>query len=383
MSARPTGGTALITPQQAARERAQRALREEAVAQVEAERDLGALPGEWLERGGLPPDMLAQIAEAGAGVEPLELSFAQTTEAMHLVDRAESALVGWGHANLDALVGPILPGELWLIGATTGNGKSTFLHNWQAYLASGGVTSLVFPLEVTPSEYRLRLACWHLGVSYDDVMTQRWDALGASRDEVRQWLAVALDTLRKNPCVHVAPPSLISWEVLHRWVEWGVVKTGTEVVVIDHLHRLDLEATTARDYRVAMSTLARRLKELAKRLGVAVVCAVQFNRDNNPLDDYLPAQLSRIKESGSLEQEADGVLMLSRDIDPNADAGDVRAVKERRKLPPEIARPGCMVVTCRKHRRAGGRARDRSVRLNVSDKERLTPWPTDYLGRET
>lgn len=365
--------TALLSPTEAARERARAALRArfaEAKANDEA---LGLKPGEAVTAAP-PPEFLEYIQRAGTDVDPVDLAWLQSMQAYGLVTRDLSRAVSWGWEALDDLVGPLLPGEIWVVGATTGNGKSTFLHNWQAGLAARGVTSLVFPLEVEPELFRLRTACWRLNLDLDSVISHDWHALDATEEEVRTWVSIALDNLRRDPHFHVAPPRQITLDELHRWIHWGVSKCGAEVIVIDHLHRLDVVGSDAGAYRVALTRLARNLRDIARELDVMIVCAVQLNRDSSPIDDYLAPGLHRIKEASAIAEEAAGVLMLSRDIRPDVDKGTIRAVMARRVQPSEVERPGCMVVTCRKHRRRG-RARHHSVRLRVSDTERIEPWP--------
>jgi replicative DNA helicase len=375
-------GTALLTPDDAARARARTALRERIEEFRLVNHELGLRAGDAIS-GPLPADVVEHIAALGTEVDPLELALVQSYQAMHLVTRDLSRAVSWGWEPLDTLLGPMLPGELWIVGATTGNGKSTFLHNWQAGLAKRGVTTLCFPLEVEPEYFRLRTACWQLNLDLDSVVCHDWDALQATEADVRSWVAVALDDLAKNPHMHVAPPRQITLDELHRWIRWGVEKCGAEVIVIDHLHRFQVPGGDAGAFRVAMTNLARDLRDVARALDVVIVCAVQLNRDSDPLDDYTPPGSHRIKEAGAIAEEAAGVLMLSRDIRPDVDKGMLRAVRAKRMLPSEIERQGCMVVTCRKHRRRG-RARHKSVRLQVSGTERLVAW-TDaprLFGRE-
>lgn len=374
--------TALLAPDDAARARARAELRQR-IADADREcRELGLRPGEWVE-GGLPRDLIEHVHQLGTDVGPQELAAVQSVEAYGLVTRDLSRAVRWGWSALDALVGPILPGELWLVGATTGNGKSTFLHNWQAKLARSQRTTLVFPLEVEPSHFRLRTACWQVGVPLEPVVTHDWAALGATEEDARTWLAIALDDLRRDPHLHIAPSRRVTLAELRRWIAWGVEQCGAEVVVVDHVHRFELGATDAGSYRVAMTELARNLRDVARELDIAIVCAVQLNRDADPLDDYQPPGLNRIKEASALAEEATAVLMLSRDIDPQVEAADVRAVKQRRALPSAIERRGCMVLCCRKHRRRGS-ARHQAIRLHVDGNERITDWPTipRVLGRD-
>lgn len=377
-----SSGTALLSPDDASRERARHVLRERIDELATADRELGIATGDGL-LGKVPQDVLDQVERLGTDIDPIDLSLIQSIQAMELVTRDLSRSVKWGWPSLDELVGPMLPGELWLVGATTGNGKSTFLHNWQSNLAKRSVTSLCFPLEVEPAYFRLRSACWQVGIPMEPVLTHDWAALEATEEDVRTWLSVALDVLRKDPHLHVAPTRRVSMKDLHRWIHWGVKQCGAEVVVIDHLHRLEVVGEDASTYRVAMTELARELRDVARALNVVIVCAVQLNREHDPLDDYFPPMLTRIKEASAIAEEATAVLMLSRDIDPSADGAKLRAVKAKRLLPSEVERRGCMVVCCRKHRRRGS-ARHKSVRFRVSSSERIEPWnqPPTLFGEE-
>lgn len=380
--------TALVVSDREARQRARAALAERLDELRAVDQAMGLKPGEGLETGVIPPDVLEAMAgqialKAGVGVDPIELSIVQSYQALELVTRDLSCAVTWGWEPLDELMGPMLPGELWLVGATTGNGKSTFLHNLQAGLAERKVSTLCFPLEVEPEQFRLRMACWRRGMDFDAVLSHDWAALETTEQDAREALIVELAHLQRDPFLHVAPPRSITLEALHRWIQWGVTQCGADVVVVDHLHRFDVGGGSAGDYRVAMSRLARELRDLGRHLGVVIICAVQLNREKDPLDDFQPPDLYRIKEAAAIAEEAAGVVMLSRDIDPQADKTLMRAVRSRRALPSVVERKGCMVVTCRKHRRRG-RAKHHSVRLRVTDTERIVPWknPPTLFGQK-
>ncbi len=86
---------------------------------------------------------------------------------------------------------------------------------------------------------------------------------------------------------------------------------GLAVVIVDYLQLC--EAPASRENRqVEVSAISRGLKALARELGVCVLCVAQLNRQVEGRDDRRP-RMSDLRESGSIEQDADGILLLFRE----------------------------------------------------------------------
>lgn len=309
--------------------------------------------------------------------------FAAMQQAQHdaAVARGRADLSGaprWRWHDLHATVGEMLPGDLWIVGALMGNGKTAFLMSQMDAFADAGVTTLYLPLELDPADLRRRWAAWKLGLDHVAIARNHWHKLPEGAQESHE--AMMAEQAR-NPHVHFPAERRVSLGRLAWWMQHGVDQLGARIVVIDHFHRLDFGGATA-NYRVQVTETVRAVKDLAARLGIVVLASAQLNQqEQNPLDRYYPPQLRRLKESAGISEEADAVLMLSRRLATLPDHDDMALIRAGFKSERDYAKPNIMAVTCRKHRLDDAVAGDRTVQLyvdhgRVSD---LAPeWRTDW-----
>jgi hypothetical protein len=288
------------------------------------------------------------------------LAAEQITAAKALNRRDVTDAPTWGWVDLRQMAGPMLPGELVVVGASTGNGKSTLLMSQMDYLAESHVATLYVPLEVDPEACRWRWACWKLGLDFVHVARGEWSKLPEGSQES---IDCVLDEQAQNPFVHFATPKRITIGELALWCRRGVEEHGVRCIMLDHFHRMDFGAD-AKVMRVSVTEVARRLKDLARELNVALVAAAQFNRNGDKLDPYLPPAIDRLKESSGIGEEADHVYMLSRRLRPDVSGEEIKALRLGHTSERDLMDPNTMAVTCRKHR-LDDSARDRTILLGV------------------
>jgi len=275
------------------------------------------------------------------------------------IDHGEAP--GWRWRDLGRMVGPMLPGNLVVVGALTGNGKTAFLLSQMEAWAAEGVTVLYVPLELDPPELRRQWAAWKIGLEWVHVARNEWDALPpGSRERHEETLAAQI----KNPHVHFPPDRRVSVAELGTWTARAAREVGARVVMVDHFHRMDFGGPSV-NYRVQVTEAARELKDLARRHNVVVIASAQLNQDPHPLDRYYPPTLKRLKESSGIGEEANLVLMLSRRLREEATPELQSAIRSGHQDVRQYEEQNVMVVTCRKHR-LDDQARDRSARLLVS-----------------
>lgn len=308
-----------------------------------------------------PPDDALDPETADTLPDFRDLAISQITAAKALNRRDLTDAPTWGWTDLRNLAGPMLPGELVVVGASTGNGKSTLLMSQMDHLAGTQVATLYVPLEVDPEACRWRWACWKLGIDFVPVARGEWWKLPEGTQEA---IDGVLDEQDQNPFVHFATPKRITLPELARWCRKGVDDYGVRAIMLDHFHRMDF-GSDARSMRVTVTEVARRLKDLARELNVALIAAAQFNRGGDKLDPYMPPSIDRLKESSGIGEEADHVYMLSRRLRPDVSESDLKAFRLGHKSERDLMDPGTMAVTCRKHR-LDDSARDRTILLGVS-----------------
>ncbi len=87
-------------------------------------------------------------------------------------------------------------------------------------------------------------------------------------------------------------------------------KHKTDLIIVDYLQIVNCDSNDNR--AVAIGRVSTALKELAKDLNVPVIALSQLNRNSESREDGMP-QMSDLKESGQIEQDADVVLLIHRD----------------------------------------------------------------------
>lgn len=309
----------------------------------------------------------------GSNDEPSleEMARQQVAAAVALGERDLSGAPRWAWPDLAKLTGAMLPGDLWVVGALTGNGKTSFLMSEMQFLADQAMTTLYLPLELDPTQLRRRWAAWHLGLEWVHVARNEWDQLGEGAEDA---LAEHMHELARRPHVHFPADRRPTIGRLAEWIKRSVGEADAKVVIVDHFHRLDF-GTTGANYRVQVTDAVRAIKDLAREHGVAVLVAAQLNQDAHDIDRYCPPILRRLKESAGIGEEADVVLMLSRKLTIELDAKAMSAIHQGITNVRDVEEPNVMLVTCRKHR-LDDNARDRSVKLYVRGGrvESCYPW---------
>jgi len=308
---------------------------------------------------------------------PTALAADQVAKARAILERDVSSAPRWAWSELDSLTGPMLPGDLVIVGSLMGNGKSTLLMSQMDAFSVARVPTLYIPLEVDPEVNRLRWAAWRLGLDVRCVIRQEWNRLG---EGAREAVDGVLEEQERNPYMHFAPPKRITLASLIGWCQWAREHVACRVVMLDHLHRMDF-GSDASSHRVTVTDVVRKLKDMARELGIVLVAAAQLNRSTDPIDMYTAPLLGRLKESAGIAEEADVVLMLSRKLRRDLPTQWANELKLGRISERALAEPDIMVVTCRKHR-LDDDALNRNVLLSVNN-GRVGNRPRVYVPTHT
>lgn len=302
---------------------------------------------------------------------PEALAAEQIAAARSLLARDITHAPVWGWVDVAQLAGPMLPGDFVVVGSLMGNGKSTLLMSQMDAFASAGMRTLYFPLEIDAEVCRLRWAAWKLALEVKHVVRQDWAKLPEGSQEAVDAL---FDEQEATGAIRFARPKRVSLPQLIHWCQWGK-DHGCSVVMLDHLHRMDFGGDAA-NHRVTVTEVVRRLKDVARELGLVLIAAAQLNRSNDPIDAYLPPGLARLKESAGIAEEADVVLMLSRRLKANLPDKWQQRLKTGHLTENDLAEPNVMAVTCRKHRLDNDALNHSALLTVVNGKltDRLQSW---------
>ncbi len=233
-----------------------------------------------------------------------------------------------GFSDLDHQTTGLQPTELIILAARPSMGKTAFVCNIAeavARIANKGV--MLFSLEQSNLELAERFLCITAKVNGHDLRT------GNLSDEQRDKLTTASDELHNLPLFIDDKPARTMSQISaisrrqHRKAPLGVI-------IIDYLQLIEPEEKSIpREQQIA--SISRRLKFLAKELRVPVIALSQLNRGVELREDKRP-RLADLRESGSIEQDADKVMFLHRPdaYDPTDRPGEAEVVIAKHRSGP-------------------------------------------------
>ena len=232
-----------------------------------------------------------------------------------VLDAAEEAgkpddgapVVPTGIADLDRLFGGGLkPGQLCIVGARPGVGKSVFTTQAAADAAiKGGVPALLITLEMTQEEITQRIIAAQARVPLSRIRA------GGLQAEDWGRIAAARAKLAGAP-MWIEDDASLTADQVHALAKRHQREHGLGLLVVDYVQLLRAGKGRSESRQVEVSAMSRTLKLTAKDLGIPVVVAAQLNRGPEQRSGGRPV-VSDLRESGSLEQDADIVVLLHRE----------------------------------------------------------------------
>lgn len=214
--------------------------------------------------------------------------------------------ISTGFPTLDRLMGGMQPGRMIIVGARPSVGKSVTLLEFALATARQGKKGLFVCLEMGRHQSMKRVLSNWSDTPLDDILRRQipkaqWDRIIECLDhrmaelhENMQWTESKQQSLRTI-----------------RQAAREKKKSGLDVLFVDYLQLVKADgADAAQPMHVKVGNVSRGLKLLALELDICVVAAAQLNRDLDKGD--AKPQLYHLKDSGSIEQDADQVLLMER-----------------------------------------------------------------------
>ena len=228
---------------------------------------------------------------------------AQRIELAHK-KRGKPIGIATGFTDLDRMTGGLKNGQLIIIAARPSMGKSAFATNIaEAACLENGTPTALFSLEMTGEELMERVLCTQTGIKLQRVR----DGF-MSKDEMRK-LGDKVGQISEAPLYLDETPAL-SIAAFRARARRAVAKHGVRLLIIDYLQLMKGSTKRAQqDRRLEIDEISSGLKATAKELGVPVIALSQLNRD---AEERAEPKLSHLRESGSIEQDADIVALLHR-----------------------------------------------------------------------
>lgn len=280
----------------AAEEISEAAYREDAPAQELLERAESAICG---------------IADKNTrkGFTPLSEALVSVYERLQMLqtnpDKVNGSKTGFG--ELDRLIVGICDSDLVLIGARPGMGKTSFAMNLAVEFAkSSRKSAAVFSLEMTAEQLAERMICSEAMI---DSYKMRSGNFGDTTETSKAWDAIAhVSAKLAETDILISDDSAVTITGMRAKLR-RVKNLG--LVVVDYLQLMQGDRRS--ENRVQeVGEISRGLKLLAKEFRVPIICCAQLNRAAEARQDKRP-NLSDLRDSGAIEQDADIVMMLYRE----------------------------------------------------------------------
>ena len=236
-----------------------------------------------------------------------------------------------GFYDLDKVTSGLHPNELIIIAARPAMGKTAFALNLATHAAMTQDKSVaVFNLEMSAEQLAMRLLS-SVGqldgfkLRTGQLMNQDWKRINEACSQLSSTNLVIEDT-----------PGITIGEIRAKCRRLASSEKGLALVVIDYLQLISGGKNYGTNRQQEVSDISRSLKTLAMELGIPVIALSQLSRNVEQREDKRPL-MSDLRESGSIEQDADLVMFLYRDdyynkeskIDENASISELIIGKHR------------------------------------------------------
>ena len=210
-----------------------------------------------------------------------------------------------GYREFDKMTAGLQPDNLIILAARPAVGKTAFALNIAQNIATSTDTSVaIFSLEMSAESLVNRMLCAEGSINANHLRTGQLD------EGEWQNLIVAMGALSNTSIFIDDTPGIKMAEIRAKCRRLAKEKGNLGLVVIDYLQLIEGSNKESRQQEV--SEISRQLKKLAKELSVPILALSQLSRGVEQRQDKRPV-LSDIRESGSIEQDADIVAFLYRD----------------------------------------------------------------------
>ena len=253
--------------------------------------------------------ILAVASRQGGGAfESMKDIVMRTFERINILYESKGGLTGIssGFKDLDKLTAGLQKSDLILVAARPSMGKTAFTLNIASYVGLHGGSVAFFSLEMSKEQLMQRMLCSEGGIDASRLRTGQLDEV-----EWNKLVGVA-DKISRAP-IYIDDTAGITVMELRSKARRLKAEHGLDLIIIDYLQLMQGRASKNSDNRQQeISEISRSLKALARELDVPVIALSQLSRSVESRQIKKP-MLSDLRESGSLEQDADIVMFLYRE----------------------------------------------------------------------
>jgi replicative DNA helicase len=267
---------------------------------------------------------ISQHRTAG-GFESLATLLGQAYDRLEYLHEHRGQLLGIpsGLNQLDALLGGFQPSDLIILAARPSVGKSSLALNIAQHAAVREAKKVgLFSLEMSKEQLALRLLSAESGINPRPLQTGFVDETDWSK------IAQVMNAMHAAPMWIDDSPVLTVMELRTKARRLEAEQRGLDLIIVDYLQLMQGSLNQKEANRVQeVSEISRGLKQLARELKVPVIALSQLSRGVEQRGTQEP-RLSDLRESGSIEQDADVVIFLYREGDQNSES-EVELIKAK------------------------------------------------------
>ncbi len=238
---------------------------------------------------------------------PLSDIMDKVLDEIEAIGNREAGLYGvpTGFAELDDLTNGLHAGQMIIVAGRPAMGKSTLgLDFCRAASVANNLTSVFFSLEMTRSEITMRLLSAEAKVPLNHIRNGRMDSTDWDK------MARHMGKISAAPMFIDDSPNMTMMEIRAK-ARRLKQRHDLKLIIIDYM-QLMTSGRKVESRQLEVSEFSRQIKLLAKELEVPIIALSQLNRGPEQRGDKRP-MMSDLRESGSLEQDADMVILLHRD----------------------------------------------------------------------
>jgi replicative DNA helicase len=260
-----------------------------------SENDIGEIIEE-VQRG-------AYDLSSDGGNKPIRYIGSCAVEYLDQIGRNEMTGIRTGYPDIDRWTGGLRGGNVYIIAADTGVGKTTFAMNIAENMATDDNPAVVFSLEMNTEELFHRLACSHAEINGAKV------SAGELTFDESKCLVEAVNKVVHCPIIVIDDDNLTPMRMRSKLRK---IRQKPSVVVVDYIQLLN-PGTKWENETTRISHCSQAAKNMAKEFDVPMIVVSQLSRSSDHRGLKKRPTLASLRGSGSLEQDAYVVMFLYRD----------------------------------------------------------------------
>lgn len=258
-------------------------------------------------------DLLQSRNSSGEFV-PIRQVALNVLEKIEMASKTQGTVTGipTGFIDLDYKTSGMQPSDFVLIAARPSMGKTAFVLNLVDHVAvKKGYPCMIFSLEMSKEQLVNRMLSMETNVDSQKLRT------GALTDSDWDAVVEGIGVIGRSKLIIDDTPGISITELRSKCRKMKL-EYGLNMVIIDYLQLMSGSGKTGENRQQEVSEISRSLKALAREMNAPVIALSQLSRACETRQDHRP-MLSDLRESGSIEQDADVVMFLYRDDYYNKD----------------------------------------------------------------